>query len=90
MFILRWILKMSMVVVFALLGNLTGDYLRSELSGSPRRVKLVQTGPRGEEILSLEMEPAFFVPAVLTGAIARRGWLWAFLVGALSGALLEE
>jgi hypothetical protein len=80
--LLRFISRLSTVVIAALAGNWLGGRVYALMIGGPGyRLRAIQTGPDGETMVAFNPVMSNLLPALFAGLVARPRALMAFAVG---------
>lgn len=87
----RFIGTVFAVFIGALIGNVIGDQIRSQVTQTPSKVKVSHYDEETKET-TIAIQPLLtnVIPAWLAGALCKPHWLWALLVGGLAGGLLSD
>jgi len=84
-------LRILLIAVSALAGNIAGDYLRQHYRGRPgHQWRLLHTNQDGQTVVALNPVVTNFLPALLLGLFMTPGSLLAFAAGALTSFLVGE
>jgi hypothetical protein len=87
--LLRFISRLSTVVIAALAGNWLGGRVYALMIGGPGyRLRAIQTGPDGETMVAFNPVMSNLLPALFAGLVARPRALMAFAVGFAAAAFL--